>query len=158
PEQNITSWTYDNKNNVLTKTWQPKPGSSLSNVDQIFEYDSTWNKVNSSTDGRGNTTTYTYDSSQGTLLAINRPVVDGYTPTVVYTYNSRGQILTKTDETGIVDNYTYDSTFELLLSATHDYGTGRLNLLTSYGHDAIGNTTTITDPRGNTTTFDYDNE
>ncbi len=159
PEGNSFELTYDNYNNLLTKTWIPKPGSSLSNIVISNTYDSVWHKLETATDGRGNTTSYAYDSTQGTLLTITRPVVDGLTPTVVYTYNSRGQVLTRTDETGIVTLYAYDSTTEKRLSMTKDSGgTGHLNLLTQYGYDYVGNVTAITDPRGNTTAFGYDNE
>ncbi|MBX9722835.1 MAG: hypothetical protein K2X81_15650, partial [Candidatus Obscuribacterales bacterium] len=139
PELNQLLLTYDHFNNVLTKTWVAKPGSSLPNIVQSFTYESTWNRLATFEDGEGNITTYSYDPTQGTLLSITRPTIGGMTPTVVFTYNSRGQVLTKTDETGIVDFFVYDSSTEVLLSATRDYGTGHLNLLTSLGYDAIGN-------------------
>jgi RHS repeat-associated protein len=158
PELNVLALTYDNKNNVLRKTWQPKPGSGLSDVVHIFTYDPTWNKVVTFTDGLDNTTSFRYDATQGTMLTITRPAIDGQTPTVAFTYNARGQALTRTDETGIVDSFVYDSTTQKLISATRDFGTGRLNLVTSYAHDNVGNVTSITDPRGNATRFQCDNE
>jgi RHS repeat-associated protein len=160
PELNVLAFTYDNYNNVLTQTWQPKPGSSLADIVQTFTYDPTWNKISTFTDGESNTTTFSYDSTHGTLQTITRPTIGGSTPTLSFTYNSYGQVLTKTDETGIVDRFIYDSATptEKLLSATRDYGTGRLNLLTSFGYDSVGNVTTITDPNGNSTSFEYDNE
>ena len=105
PELNTIASTYDKNNNVLTKTWTAKPGSSLSDIVQSFTYNSTWNKLASFTDGVGNTTSYSYDATQGTLLTITRPIIGGQTPTVTYTYNSRGQVLTRTDETGIVNSF-----------------------------------------------------
>ncbi|MBX9685347.1 MAG: hypothetical protein K2X27_01520, partial [Candidatus Obscuribacterales bacterium] len=117
PELNVISSTYDNNNNELTKTWQAKPGSPLANIVNTFEYDATWNKVSSFTDGENNTTTFEYDATQGTLLAITRPTIGMDTPTVTFTYNSRGQIETRTDETGIVDKFEYDATNETLLTA-----------------------------------------
>ncbi len=92
------------------------------------------------------------------VLTIVRPVIGGMTPTVTFTYNSRGQVLTRTDETGIVDKYVYDSSTEQLWSFTHDYGTGRLNLQTGFGYDYYGDVIFITDPNGNTIANDYDHE
>jgi RHS repeat-associated protein len=160
PELNVLSLEYDNNNNVLSQTWQPKPGSSLSDIVQTFTYDSTWNKVASFTDGELNVTNFSYDPTQGTLLTITRPLIGGVHPTVTFTYNSFGQVLTRTDETGIVDSFVYDSSTptEALLSATRDFGTGRLNLFTSFGYDAVGNVTSLTDPNGNTTSFQFDDE
>ncbi len=158
PEQNAVEWVYDEFNNVLTKTWIGKPGSGLTDVVQTFTYDPLWNKVETAEDGRGNTTTNTYDVTQGTLLTIERPVVNAQTPTVTFTYNARGQILTRTDETGIVDFFVYDSGTEVLLSWTRDYGMGLLNLVTAFDYDSVGNRTLVTDPRGNDTTFLFDDE
>jgi RHS repeat-associated protein len=73
-------------------------------------------------------------------------------------YNSRGQLLSTTDPTGIVMSLTYDSSTEKMLTSTMDFGTGRLNLETSFGYDSVGNVTSITDPRSNTTNFEFDAE
>jgi len=159
PEGNYTELGYDLNNNMLTKTFVAKPGSGLSNIVLNFTYDSTWNKVQTAQDGRGNTTTYNWHATNGTLTNIQRPIIGGFTPTVSHTYNARGQILTTTDETGIVTQNTYDSGTEKLLSTVVDFGTApHLNLTTSFGHDTVGNTTSITDPNGNQTTFIYDNQ
>ncbi len=120
PELNVVAFTYDNNNNVLTKTWQPKTGRGLPNIVETFTYDSTWNKLSSFEDGEGNVTSYTYDSIQGTLLTMTRPVIDGTAATVAFTYNSSGQILTKTDETGLVEQFAYDSDTELISTVTQD--------------------------------------
>ncbi len=45
-----------------------------------------------------------------------------------------------------------------LLTATHDFGVGRLNLLAAFAYDAVGNVSALTDPNGNTTSFSFDNE
>jgi YD repeat-containing protein len=153
PELNVVAFTYDNNNNVLTKTWQPKTGSGLPNIVETFTYDSTWNKLSSFEDGEGNVTSYTYDSIQGTLLTMTRPVIDGTAATVAFTYNSSGQILTKTDETGLVEQFAYDSDTELISTVTQD--PEGLNLVTTYTYDSAGNVATIKDPLSNTTTFYY---
>ncbi len=158
PEGNYTETTYDEFNNPLSITQHPKPGSSLDPIEQIYSYDSTWHKVETFTDGEGNETSYDYDPTQGTLLKITRPEIDSQIPEVNFTYNARGQVETRTDETGIVDKFVYDGTNEELLTSTHDFGVGQLNLETTFDYNAWGDVTSITDPRGNTTTFEFDNE
>ena len=51
--------------------------------------------------------------------------------------------------------YAYDG-FENLVLITADSGFGGLNLMTRYGYDTLGDQTSVTDPRGNTTTSAYD--
>ena len=156
PEGNSTVWTYDSKDNVLSVTAKAKSGSGLSDIVNSFTYNSTWNKVATAVDGLSRTTTYTYDGTKGNLLTIQKPSVGGSTPTITMTYNSRGQLLTRTDETGIVTEFTYDSTTEKLVSVVEDEGTGKLNLTTSFGYNSRGDMTSFTDPRGNQATFEYD--
>lgn len=118
PEGNSTSWLYDEKNNILTLTKSAKPDSELDDIVENFTYHSTFNKVETYEDGRGNTTTNTYDASTGDLLKIERPKVDSQTPTVTMSYNNRGQILSRIDETGIQTQCEYDGTTEELTSIT----------------------------------------
>jgi YD repeat-containing protein len=154
PEGNSLSYTYDNLNNILTSTAAPKPGSLLANIVNVFTYDATYNKVHTAQDGRNNITTYNYDPATGNLLTIQRPQIGGQTPTVTYTYNGRGQVLTRTDETNIVTQYNYDVATEKLLSTVVDFGIApHLNLTTQYGYNTVGDVTSIIDPRSNTTTF-----
>ncbi len=78
-------------------------------------------------------------------------------PIVTFTYNGRGQVLTRTDETGIVTKYTFDTLTEKLLSKIVDFGTSpHLNLTSQYGYNTVGDVTSITDARSNTTTFSVD--
>jgi RHS repeat-associated protein len=157
PEGNFTTWQYDLKNNVLTETMVPKPGSPLANIVKTNTYDPLWNKVAVATDGRGNSTTMSYDPLTGNLLKIERPLVGGQTPTVTMTWNSRGQMLTRVDETGIVTLMVYDTATENLLSVVVDSGASpHLNLTTNLGYDAVGNLTSVQDPLGRTTTFQFD--
>lgn len=156
PEGNSVSLTYDAKHNVLTSTSSPKPGSGLSDIVETFTYHSTFNKVATHEDGRGNTTTYSYNATTGNLETIERPDIGLDTPTVTMTYNGRGQVLTVEDETGIVTKFEYDTTTEVLEKITADEGVGRLNLVTELGYNAWGDATSVKDPRGNTTTRTFD--
>lgn len=156
PEGDKVLTTYDKNDNPLTITSVAKAGSGLSNIVQSFTYHTTWAKPLTAVDGRGNTTSFSYDAANGNLLTVQRPIIGGFTPTITMTYNGRGQMLTKTDETGIVTKWTYDATTEKLLSVVTDFGVGRLNLTESFGYDAVGNLNSVTDPRSNTTTFQFD--
>ncbi len=157
PEGNSTVYTYDDNNNVLTVTAKAKPGSGLSDIVNTFTYHSTWNKVATAQDGRGNTTTYTWNATTGTLTKVERPVIVGLTPTTSFSYNARGQVITTTDPTGIVSQINYHATLERVESVVADFGVGRLNLTVSFGYDSLGNVTSVTDARGNTSTALYDN-
>lgn len=157
PEGNKVVTTFDKNDNPLTVTAVAKSGSGLSNIVQTMTYDTTWAKLKTLQDGRGNTTTFTYNGSTGNLLTIQRPMVGGSTPTVTMTWNSRGQMLTSTDETGIVTQFNYDASTEKLTSTVVDYGISpHLNLTTSFGYNTVGDTTSVTDPNTNQTTFQFD--
>lgn len=158
PEGNYFDYAYDSKNNLLSVTAQPKPGTPLPAITTVFTYDATWNKVKTVTDPLTRVTTFNYDPTNGNLLSVVFPLVDGINPTFSFTYNPRGQVLTQTDQTGIVTKWNYDATTEKLLSVVEDFGTGRLNLTTSFGYDAAGNVNSVTDPRGNTSTAIFDAE
>jgi RHS repeat-associated protein len=160
PEGNQVAFAYDLNNNVLTKTQIAKSGSGLSNIVETWTYDPAWAKVKTYKDGRLNTTTFNYDATQGTLLSIQRPVIGGVTPTVTMTWNTRGQMLTSTDESGVVTQYTYDGTTEKLTKKIVDYntGSGHLNLTSSYLYDAAGNIAHLTDANNNVTSFYWDTE
>lgn len=156
PEGNKVIALWNNKGQVTKITAKPKPGSLLADLVTNMTYHATWNKVATVQDPRGNTTTLNYDAPTGNLLNVQRPVVGGFTPQVSYTYSGRGQVLTTTDETGIVTQFNYDVTTEKLTSVVVDFGVGRLNLTTSLGYNSQGDVNSVTDPRGNTTTMVYD--
>jgi RHS repeat-associated protein len=156
PEGNSIQIIYNVKGLPTTVTSIPKPGSGLANLVSNYTFDTTWNKVKTVQDPNLNTTTYNYDASTGRLLSISRPIVGGFTPQVVMTYNARGQQQSITDETGIVTQFSYDVSTEKLTSIIQDYGTGRLNLTTQFGYNSCGDVTSLTDPRGNATTFQFD--
>jgi len=159
PEGNRVEWTYDANNNTLTQTKIAKPGSGLSNVVETYTYDAIWSKLETYEDGNGNTSTLTYDGSTGDWLTLERPVIGGFTPTITMTWNGRGQMLTLEDETGIVTKFVYDATFEKMTSQIEDYNAiGHLNLTTSFGHDSVGNLSSVTDPNGNQLAFVFDDE
>lgn len=156
PEGNGAQYTYDGSDNLLTTISVKKPGSPLTNLSAVRTYDPLWNKVKTFVDSLGRTTTYTYNSTTGNLETIVYPTVSGSgTPQVTNTYNSRGQLLTSTEPTGIVTKNSFDTVTEKLTSVVFDFGVGRLNLTMNFGYNSVGDVVTIQDARGNTTTYQY---
>lgn len=154
PEGNSTEYEYDEFHNVVTVTAHAKPGSGLSDIVNTFTYDLTWNKVDTATNNLGRTTTNTYDNTTGQLLKVEQPVIGMLTPTTTFTYTVRGQIETVEDPTGVITEFTYDSTTEKLEQVVRDVG--NLDLTTIYDHNSRGDVISITDPNSNETTIDYD--
>jgi RHS repeat-associated protein len=129
------------------------------------------------TDGLGNSTTYRFDSNQNLLSVVDptgqsrvfnhslqqnnlvTSVTGGGTcpicgspgaGDVSFTYDSMGNILTKTDSLGNTTTTTYDPTYGQVTSITDQLGN-----VYKYTYDASGNMLTATDPNGNTTTYSY---
>jgi RHS repeat-associated protein len=107
PAGNQIQYGYDARGNVTSTTLVPVTGSGLSNIVSSASYDSTCtyvakcNKPNTTTDQRGQGTTYTYNTSTGVLTDVYYPGVGGVAPAAHYTYtpssayykNSAGSIV-----------------------------------------------------------------
>lgn len=93
----------------------------------------------------GTSESYTYDA-RGNLLTRTDRAGKKWT----FTYNDRGQVLTAANPTGGVDTFTYDAAGNL--ASSKDSATGA----TTYAYDAQNRVTTITRPGGATRTFVYD--
>ncbi|MBX9667958.1 MAG: RHS repeat protein [Candidatus Obscuribacterales bacterium] len=156
PELNSTEYVYNIDNQQTTVTRKPKTGGG--SIVNGYTYHTTFkNKVATATDGKGLVTTFSYNATTGLLLTIQQPVVGGLTPTTTLTYNSRGQLETVTDPTSVVTKTTYDTGTERVLSVIRDFGTSpHLNLTSSFGHNTRGDITSVTDARGNTTSYQVD--
>ncbi len=101
-------------------------------------------------DRNGNRTTYTYDS-EGNIATKTDPLGNVWH----YTYvPGTDWIQTETNPLGIVTRYAYDSNGNLL-RLTRDSG-GSLENTTSYTYDSNGRQTSMTDPLGHTTNYEYD--
>ncbi len=140
PEGNKIQVTYDLKNNVLSKTSVAKSGSGLSNITTSWTYHSTFNKPITFVDGRSNTWTWSYDSVTGSLLTFVKPAISGVNPKVTNKWNSRGQLLSTIDPTGIQTQFTYDGSTEKALSAIHNTNW----TATIGGTVTVGNVLTLT--------------
>ncbi|WP_165971288.1 RHS repeat domain-containing protein [Microbacterium oleivorans] len=137
---NKTLYGY-NANRQLT-SMTPVTGSSLGA--RAFTYDD-FGRLKTATDGRGTTTTYTYDK-QDRLLTTS--FSDG-TATVTNTYTDRGLPATRVDGNGTT-TYGYDQ-LGRLISRGNTFNGGTI----TYGYDKSSNLTSTTDSRG-TTTYAFD--
>jgi YD repeat-containing protein len=108
-------------------------------------------------DPRGNVWSYDYDA-KGNLTSCQAP---GIATGDSFEYNAAGQLTAHVhpaDANGRRkrDTFNYHSTGTqngYLQNAVEDAGAGGLALTTTYAYDAVGNVTSVTDPRGNDTQF-----
>jgi RHS repeat-associated protein len=116
----------------------------------ISQYDASCNGT-STTDIRGNTTTYTYDSLNRLILITypTQPVT-----TKSFTYDFRNNLIDETDQDGHVTHHVYDLAGRLI-SVTKAYGTSSATT-TTFTRYNDGKIATITDALGHTTTYTYD--
>jgi hypothetical protein len=95
PEGNWEEYQYDTRGNIATKIAKAKPGSGLADIVTSAAYPSTCdnrktcNKPTSTTDARGNTTSYTYSPDHGGMLTETGPAVNGVSPVKRYAYVQR---------------------------------------------------------------------
>ncbi|MCC3279648.1 hypothetical protein LJ754_10855 [Arthrobacter sp. zg-Y40] len=137
---NTTKYTYNAEHQLTRIT--PVTGSSLAAKD--FTYDE-WGRTKTATDGRGNTTTYTYDTL-GRILT--QSFSDG-TGKITYTYNADGRTTKRVDGSGTT-TYAYDR-LGRLTSRANSAGGGTID----YGYDKASNLVATTDSRG-TTKYEFD--
>ena len=183
PEGNHVDYAYDDvpcaaqqrcTHNVKTVTRVAKAGSGLANLVTSSTYESSFNKVASSTDPLGKLTSYTY-TAQGNPLTVTYPADAGgvqpsttygyiaYTPAGFPTFTLQSSETTKTSATNsVITATTYNTTNKYVPATTVvDSGTGKLNLTTSYTYDGFGNLTQVNGPRTDVTdtvTYAYDAE
>jgi len=117
-------------------------GGSGSQV-QTWTYDDKLN-LTAKTDASGHSRSYTYDANGNPLTETDA------TGTVTYTYNARGEILTRKDQLNGMTTNTYDAQGNLLTSKD------ALDNTTTLTYNARGQVLTATDPRGKVTTLTYD--
>ncbi|MDX2186226.1 MAG: RHS repeat-associated core domain-containing protein [Opitutaceae bacterium] len=117
----------------------------------------TWpNPAPAAADGsRGDVTTWVFDPASGVLTSKK----DAANRSVAYTYNNRGQMLTRTSARGLTTTYVYDSVTADLRNVNYSGGTDAFGVQLApanlaYGYDRNGRVTSVTDASG-TRTFDY---
>jgi RHS repeat-associated protein len=121
-----------------------------------------WFTLNTSvqvTDSLGNFSIYTAELIGGTWVPVNSEGSGCSSCTlrgaITYTYDNRGNVLTKTDELGHITSYTYDPNGNVA-SVTVPISAG-VNATTQYTYNSFGEVLTATDPLGKVTTNTYDN-
>jgi RHS repeat-associated protein len=137
PLNNVTGYVYDNRNRLIEQV-DPLDHSSF------FAYDAVGN-LTQSTDRNGRVRTFDYDE-------LNRLTteswVDGGTPirTIQFTYDAAGNLLTASDPDSSY-TFTYDALNRLLTD--DNAGTpGVPNVILTYGYNAVGNVTSVSDNFG----------
>jgi len=108
----------------------------------------------SQTDGKGNKTQFQYDARKRLLLTTYPD-----STTTINTYDGPGNLASVTDQAGNVVQYTYDAANQLK-TVVQTASPNSSNNTNSYGYDALGNLTGLTDENLHTTTnaFDLFNE
>jgi RHS repeat-associated protein len=158
----VTSYTYDTLNNVTKVTSPQGTGTQRSTTfgyptptGALSDYQAT-----SSEDAEGNTTTYSYNSSNE--LATTTTLADaGGTPTdhyqgdtgVTCTNAKPGEVCSSVDGNGNTTSYSYDTSGNVV-AITPPTPLGA----TSMTYDADGRMVTNTDGNGNTLHYTYDGE
>jgi RHS repeat-associated protein len=137
-----TAYTYDATTKNLTHM-EPPSDSTLGNRD--YEWDN-FGRLTSTDDGRGEATRYVYDKLDNVTRV---DYTDETTSDVAYTYDANGNVLTRTDGTGVT-TYTYDDLGQILTKKNTAGGETM-----SYTYDKAGNIKTQADYHG-TITYTYD--
>lgn len=173
PEGNYVNYAYDSRGNLTTVTKVAKAGSGLANIVTSATYPSTCadascNQPTTTTDERGNVTNYAYNSD-GTLQSVTQPAptTGAVRPQTRYTYanvtlpDASGVSKLKTvsecqttascagtaDEVKTTVNW---SNQEIPTSVVKADGSGALSATSAFGHDAVGNITSVDGPLAGT--------
>lgn len=178
-----TSWTHNSEGYLLTVTYPRGNGVKYTrnsvqlpterrrkevmtaadgsgDIVTSWAYDSSkYYGITSFTDPRGNQTSYTLNSD-GQPTAVALPDVTHFSPDqsidLSFTYNADGTMATRTDGEGSVTSQSYFASGAkkaLLWKTTVDSGSGHLNLVTEFNYTDWGAVSSVTDPRGNTTSL-----
>ena len=157
PREKKTSYTYDTSGN-LTKVTPPSPLKPIS-----YTYDDL-GRQESMTDGRGITTTYTYDDRDRIKTQ------KAGSETAAFTYDADGNLRIRTTPAG-TSTFTYDEQNRErsralpgtpATSITYD-ATGNLETATdsagtvTYGYDEANQLISVTEPGNAKTTYSYNN-
>lgn len=158
---NVTTYTYDSLGHQ-TKITPPSPLKPMT-----FTFDSL-SRMTSVTDGNAKKAIFTYDAmdrvvkityADGTSIAYGYDAngnltsrQDSGSGKVILTYDALNRVVKETPPSlGGLLAYTYDAVGNLT-SVSDDGGTAK------YEYDSVNMVTSLTDPKGNKTTFGYDDD
>jgi RHS repeat-associated protein len=167
PEGNYVELTYDSRGNVTQTRSVSKSGTGpeiVTSASFPCTQAISCNSPESTTDARGNTTDYTYDSTHGGLLTVTppAPTTNATRPQVRYTYTlTNGEYRatavsacqTTSSCTGGADEVKASVTFDAngnLTSSSSGNGSGTLTATQDMTYDAIGNLLTVDGPLSDT--------
>ncbi|RYD37204.1 MAG: RHS repeat protein, partial [Verrucomicrobiaceae bacterium] len=145
-DQTVSLLTYDGTANTA-------PSSVVTSEGKVQEF--VYNSANRLTTAKapdGSTLAFTYDA-KGQI--IRRTDANGGSAS--FTYDGLGNITRVTDRNGNITEMTYDSENRVVREAklVTDNGNYADDLVTSIIYDVVGRTTSITDPLGKTTSYEY---
>jgi RHS repeat-associated protein len=148
PEGNYVQYTYDTRGNVTGTLAHAKSGSGLSDITTSAVFPSsctnvlTCNKPSSSTDARGNTTSYSWDGTHGGLLSVTAPAIGGVSPETRYGYTAL-QAYYKDSSGSIVasgqNTYELTSTSQCQTGASCSATSDEAKVTISYGSTGVAN-------------------
>jgi RHS repeat-associated protein len=173
PANYTTTYTYDERGNRTSET-APAPLSYT----KTWTYDAQ-NNVIGETDGRGNSTSYTYDDHGNLIIKLQhlgaQNVVTAYDrePTTglvraqsdpnhhitKFTYDAAGNRTSMTSPLGEVTTYAYDGSGRMTSQVDprgSQSGANPDDYRTSFAYDARDRLIKTTDPLGHATTISYD--
>ncbi|MGN0161104.1 MAG: PKD domain-containing protein, partial [Lachnospiraceae bacterium] len=154
-EAGTIRYTYDAVGNIL-KVTETRTDGSVHTITRTYD---ALNRVTSYTDYRGATVKYSYDEL-GNLISLTYPggeilryayygngnlktVTDWKNRVTAYEYDKNGNLITQSRPDGTVENYTYDKAGHIIRQ-TDKKGDAVIQDIT-YGYDAAGNITSITE-------------
>lgn len=151
---NETVYSYDLTRNLETSRTEAYGTAQARTI--TTQWDPNWRQPDLVTESN-HTTGYTYDSMGNVLTKTITDTVANTARAWIYTYDGYGRVLTAQDPRGNVEAYTY-------YTCTTGYECGELNTATdALGHvttyntyDANGRPLTITDPNETVMTLAYD--
>ncbi|TWB33312.1 RHS repeat-associated protein [Nitrospirillum viridazoti] len=157
------TFAYDARNNT-TDMWRvARPGSSLGTTHVHVDWHPNFAKPMHIVDARGNATDLNYDGNTSVLSNMyGAPIADstnGITtsttrPTTSFWYDTLGRMTRTQNATGMLTDFSYDGVNGSPTQEIVDSGAARIT--STFGYDAQGQATTVTDPRGKTATTTYD--
>jgi RHS repeat-associated protein len=168
PEGNYVQYSYDSRGNVTERRAVAKAGSGLPDIVTSATFDAscadpeTCNRMNSSTDARGDVTNYTYDATHGGVLTVTGPAPGGSgdRPQTRYSYTltngeyrltgvsacAAGTAPSCVGTAGETRAMIAHDANGNITSRTVADGTGTLSAAQAMTYDALGNLLTVEGP------------